>query len=200
MKIAILGGSFDPPHLGHLLIAEQIKELTGVDEVWLMPCYKHPLNKKISPIKDRLNMTRLLINHHLKVSDFELKKNQSSYTIDTLAHLSRLKPKAKFFWIIGSDQLKVFREWNQWRKLTHKFNLIFFPREIDMENLDNEIKKYLQLKSVPKNIQSIKSKKLLMTNISSTMIRDRVRAGKSIKYLVADKVAEYIKKHRLYQK
>src|SRR5690348_1092340 len=106
MKIAILGGSFDPPHLGHLFIASQVKELVGVDEIWLMPLYQShggTFQKTLSSVKHRLEMTRLIESDDIKVSTFEIENNKTSYTIDTLTGISQQYPENTYYWIIGSD-------------------------------------------------------------------------------------------------
>src|SRR6185369_9653220 len=113
MKIAVLGGSFDPPHLGHLFIASQVKELLHMDEVWLMPLYQKTkqdkiFHKSITDTNHRLAMTKFLKNAFIKVSDFEIKNNPSSYTLITLQKLQETYPEHEFYWILGSDQLEGF--------------------------------------------------------------------------------------------
>src|SRR5437879_1067822 len=95
MKIGVLGGSFDPTHLGHLFIASQAKEFVGLDQIWLMPLYQShtgPFQKDLTAVKHRLAMTKLLENDFIKASTFEVEQNQTSYTVDTLNELSRLYP------------------------------------------------------------------------------------------------------------
>nr|MBP9719374.1 adenylyltransferase/cytidyltransferase family protein [Candidatus Levybacteria bacterium] len=92
MKIAILGGSFDPPHVGHLLVAQQIKRLLNIDQVWLMPTYSHPFNKSLSTSAHRLAMVKLLEDDTIKASSFEIQKKGVSYTIDTLKALTKEHP------------------------------------------------------------------------------------------------------------
>src|SRR5581483_6286412 len=106
MKIAILGGSFDPPHLGHILIARQVIERANMDEVWLMPNYNTSAHhavfqKKLSPVADRLAMATLLEQKKIKASDFEIENNQKSLAIVTLTLLSKQYPEHTFYWITG---------------------------------------------------------------------------------------------------
>lgn len=96
MKVAILGGSFDPPHLGHILIARQVKEILGLDQVLLIPNFKHAFGKIQSPAKHRLAMTKLLEDDFIKVSESELQRKGISFTIDTLNILESEYPNNKF--------------------------------------------------------------------------------------------------------
>jgi nicotinate-nucleotide adenylyltransferase len=198
MKIAILGGSFNPPHLGHLLVARQVKETLRMDEVWLMPCNKHPFSKKIIAAQDRLQMTKLVEEKGIKASDFEVKKNQISYTVDTIRTLIEKLPQHRFYWIIGSEQLSTFYKWKQPQKLLHNHRLIVFPRNIN-GGLEDLVKKNLCLKTIPKKITLLESKKLITTNLSSSLIRERLKKGLSIKYLVPEKIRQYIIKNKLYE-
>src|SRR5258708_38456692 len=116
MKIAIFGGSFDPPHLGHLFISIQVKEILSMDQVWLMPLYQKSLqaeifHKILTDERHRLAMTKLLENDFIKASDFEIAHNQASYTLKTLDRLTEQSPLDEFYWILGSDQLTDFQQY-----------------------------------------------------------------------------------------
>ncbi|MBA3723997.1 MAG: nicotinate (nicotinamide) nucleotide adenylyltransferase [Candidatus Levybacteria bacterium] len=198
MKIAILGGSFDPPHLGHLFIALQVRELLQMDEVWLMPAYHHPFQRDLSDVAHRMAMTKLLQTETMKISDYEIKHNPTSYTIDTLNGLKESHPNNEFFWITGSDQLQHFQKYKQWQDIISKHNLIIFPREWMLPQLAEEVKNKLVLKTIPQNVIVLSEKNLILTNISSTKIRERVKANLSIQPFVSEQVAEYIKKEKLY--
>ena len=204
MKIAILGGSFDPPHLGHMLIAEQVIEYAGMDQVWLMPNYSttahHAIFQKIlSPAEDRFAMAKLLENEKIKASDFEINDNKKSITIDTLDTLSQNHPQHTFYWITGSDKLENFHLWDDWQDIITKYHLIIFPREHMLWHLEERVKKGLQLQTIPENVIVLHNKDLILTNLSSTVIRHRVKNGLSIDFLVPIKVEEYIKEHNLYR-
>jgi len=200
MKIAILGSSFDPPHLGHYLITTQVKEFLKMDEIWLMPCYQNPLHKdkQLVSTKDRYSMAKLLTNTHIKVYDYEIKHKQTSYSINTLNAFAKKYPHHSFYWIIGSDLLDEFRDWKDWQKIIKNYHLIIFPRETVIAHLRDKVKQALKLKIIPKNIVILDSYELVLTNISSTMIRTKIRSKKSIKYLVPQEVEEYIIKNKLY--
>ncbi len=199
MKIAILGGSFDPPHLGHLFIAQQVLELLQMDEVWLMPVYHHPFQRNLSDVKHRLAMTKLLQTKAIKISDYEIRHNPTSYTIDTLNGLKKINADNEYFWITGSDQLEHFQKYKEWQQIITKHNLIIFPREWMLPQLDEEVKNKLMLKTIPQNVIVLTEKILFLTNISSTKIRERVKANLSIQPFVSEQVEEYIVKNNLYK-
>lgn len=199
MKIAILGGSFDPPHLGHIIIVQQVLELCAIEQVWLLPVFAHSFEKKLAPAFHRLAMTKFLQKDNIQVSDIEIKQKKVNYTIETLEILQRKFPDNKFSFIIGSDQLKDFPRWEGWQTIISEFGLIVFPREIVFEKFKEYVKKTLRLKKIPKNLILLTQKNLVLTNISSTMIRKRVHEEKSIRYLVPKEIEEYITKHKLYK-
>lgn len=204
MKIAILGGSFDPPHLGHILIARQVIEFAGIDRVWLMPNYStaahHAIfQKKLSPPEDRLAMAKLLEEEKIKASDFEFNNNQKSITIITLRMLSEQYPQHTFYWITGSDKLETFHLYDDWQEIITKYHLIIFPREHMLWHLEKRVKESLKLQTIPENVIVLHNKELLLTNASSTAVRERVRKGLPIDFIVLPKVEEYIKKNKLYK-
>lgn len=203
MKIAVLGGSFDPPHIGHILIAQQVIEYAGVDQVWLLPNYTTETHDKIfqkilSPVEDRLAMAKLLEDVEIKVSDFEVTQNQESITIITLEMLSKKYPEHEFYWITGSDKLDTFKKYDRWQDIVNEHKLIIFPREHILWHLEDKVKEGLQLQSIPENVIVLDNKDLVLTNVSSSVIRERARKGLSIEYLVPKSVEKYIKEKRLY--
>ncbi len=202
MKIAILGGAFDPPHLGHMLVAHQVKEHLIMDEVWLMPCYSYfpefPIKfSHITSPEIRFKMAKMLQNKSIKVSDFEYKHNKQSRTIDTLDLLTKKYPKDEFYWIIGSDTLKGFRLWNQWKRLIRQYNIIVFPRDTNINTLEQRTKKTFGLETLPTNI-TIVGGDIIVSNIASTHIRKRVRKSFPISLLVTQEIKKYIISHKLY--
>ena len=203
MKIAILGGSFDPPHFGHVLIANQVKELLKMDEVWLMPLYQKAMqdeifHKKLTPVNDRLAMTHTLKNAFIKISEYEILHNQTSFTYDTLVALQKQHPNDIFYWILGSDQLKEFRKYHKWEELVKTKNLIIFPREHALWNLKEKVKESLRLQEIPENVIVLNKRDLILTNISSSAIRKRVKKRLPIGFLVPSAVKDYIKNNELY--
>ncbi len=187
MNIAVFGGRFDPPHFGHLLVAEQVLEkMTKIDQVWLLPANTHPWKKMAASPLHRLNMTKFLETEKIKVSDLDIKRNGETYTIDTVRILKKDQAN-KYFWVCGSDTLKEFSRWKNYKQLSKLVPFLVFPRG------------YYQIKKLPEGFSIVKNKGLITTNFSSTIIRKRIKMGLSITGLVPEKVEEYIRKHNLYQ-
>ena len=186
MKIAVLGGRFDPPHLGHLKIAEEVlKKRPDIDKFLFMPVYKHPWTKVIASSEDRIAMLRSVLQDKTDVSEIEI-NNKTVRTIDSLKILKK-ELGADFFWIIGSDILYELHRWKDPEKLTHFATFLVYPRP-----------GYPISQKLPKGFEKIDSPSLF--DISSTTIREKVKKGESIKGLVPWKVEEYIIKHNLYVK
>jgi len=205
MRIALLGGAFDPPHIGHYLVARQVLEQMQMDQVWFVVCSQYfpefPVKyAHISSFKYRFQMTQFLSSSSLVPCDFEEKYNKPSKTINTLALLKEHYPQDDFYWIIGSDQLKTFNLWHNWSSIIKHYNLIVFPRDTDFISLEKRVKEAFQLKTIPTNITVLQSSELVVSNISSSLIRKRVRNGFTTQGLVDHKVERYIRKHNLYRK
>ncbi|PIY69045.1 nicotinate (nicotinamide) nucleotide adenylyltransferase [Candidatus Roizmanbacteria bacterium CG_4_10_14_0_8_um_filter_39_9] len=210
MNIAILGGAFDPPHIGHFLVASQVKEMLKMDEVWLMPCYSYfpefPVKfARITQPEDRLNMVQMFGDYaclsarqRLRTSDFEFKFNQKSRTIDTMRLLEKKYPQHSFSWIIGSDTLPTFQLWNEWQSLVKDHNLIIFPRDTDFKTLERRVKKAFDISKISSNISIIEGD-VIVSNIASTHIRNRIRENKPISLMTAPKIEKYIIDHKLYR-
>lgn len=128
MKIAILGGSFDPIHYQHLYIANFCTDL--FDEVWIMPCYSHPYNKRMSPPEIRLALCEEAIKETVKlyVSDFEIKHTLVAGTYQTMRNLKKVYPEHTFSFIIGQDNADEIHKWINWQLLVTEFSCVVVPR------------------------------------------------------------------------
>ena len=197
MNIAILGGSFDPPHKGHSIIAKRLLKSNYFDQIWLMPCYQHPFIKKLSGADKRFQMTKYLTNNNMKVSDLEIKKKTISYSIHTLKFLAKKYPKDKFCWIIGTDQIKSLAKWKKWKEIINNFKLIVVPRS-GYKKAEKELKGISKQVLSPKNIVLIDRKRFPPIYISSTLIRKKIKEKKPISNLVPKKIEQYIMQHKLY--
>lgn len=202
MKRAILGGAFDPVHIGHYLVAQQVKEQLHMDEVWLMVCYSYfpefpDKLERITSYEERFRMATHFAKNDLIVSDFEEKYNKRSRTIDTLRLLKQHYPKDEFYWIIGSDALPTFRLWNHWEELVRDHNLIVFPRDTDFKTLEKRVRNSFGLKKIPKNITVLEGN-LIVSTISSTHVRERVKNRLPIVPLVGNVINNYITEKKLY--
>ena len=187
MKIAILGGRFDPVHVGHILIARQVLELRPeIDKVLFVPAYQHQWKPIVASSKDRISMIESVLEDRMEVSDIEIKRKGVSYSIDTIKALKK-ETKAKIFWIIGSDIIPEFNRWEKKDELVKEATFLVFPRD-----------PYDLPTNLPEGFELISDPNLLVTSFSGTAIRQRVKSGKSIKYLVPGKVEKYIIKNKLY--
>lgn len=198
MKIAILGGSFDPPHNGHVAIANRLLKLLNFDQVWLMPCYQHPFNKNLSAPNIRFEMTKFLENALVKVSDLEIKKKTISYSIDALKFLAKTRPQDNFSWIIGTDQVGSFTKWKKWQEIIDNFQLIIVPRT-EYEKAEKQLQNIKTKVSHPENIFLIDRKNFPPIYISSRLIRKKIKEGKSISNFVPKNVEKYIIQGKLYR-
>lgn len=197
-KIGILGGTLDPIHLGHLMIAQTALEELFLEKVIFMPSGNppHKVSKNITDASERLAMVKLAVesNDSFVCSDFELKRDGIIYTSDTLALLKDMYKNAEFYFIMGADSLFAIETWHKPEKIFQLCNIVVADR--DLLNTDL-IKKIDELKKkYNANIFYIKSP---MIHISSSYIRDCVKNGMSIRYLVGDNVADYIEKHNIYK-
>lgn len=197
MNIAILGGSFDPPHLGHLATAKRLLNLFSLGQVWLMPCFTHPFNKNLSPSNNRFEMAKYLESENIKVSDFELRKKSISYSVDTLKNLEKKRQKDNFFWVIGTDQVKDFKKWKNWKEIINRFRLIVVPRT-DFREAKKELKNIAKSVAFPKHIILVDKTQFPPIYISSTIIRKKIKERKSISNILPKKVEEYIIRNKLY--
>lgn len=183
MNIALLGGAFNPPHLGHLMIAQQVLDFTDTQEVWFLPNYGQSPPKPVASAEDRLAMTRLLTLPKTRVSTIEIDNKLDGETI----HLIPFLPKEHAFsFIIGSDQLPTFHLWLEWEKLLKAMPFWVFPRY----GYPNE--------PLYEGMKVISHEFLMGSNISSSKIRERVQKALTIDQFVPKAVAQYITKHGLY--
>lgn len=188
-KIAILGGSFNPIHIGHLILANTVCEEFNLDKIIFVPCYIQPLksNKDFASAEDRLAMIKLAIQNNPKfeLSDIEIKRKGKSYTVDTLKYFKQKYDDLYF--VIGADNIKDFHRWKEPDTILKLAKLIVTNRG----GIEQKIP------------QRLRGKKIFVCKIpdieiSSTLIRNNIRSNKSIKYLVPEKVEKYIIKNKLY--
>lgn len=196
-RVAIFGGTFDPPHLGHLILAEQIKNSFDLAEIIFMPAGKppHKKNKDILPDRHRFKMLKLTIDENPKfsLSDWELKKDGYSYTANTLSEFVPQLDAEEVFFIIGADSLAEIFKWKDPKYLLTEGKFIVFNRP--GYNL-NEILKAEKYFPFSKNILTYQG---LNIEISSSLIRKEIKKGNSIRYLTTDKIKKYIEKNNLYR-
>src|SRR5699024_7333276 len=184
-RIGILGGTFDPPHIGHLIIAEEVRIALDLTEVWFIPTYEPPhKDRASSSVEDRLNMLQRAIGEHphFKINTIEIERSGKSYTIDTMKTFKRMYPEDEFFFIIGADMVEYL---TNWFKIEELIKLVTF----------------VGVKRPGFNVESdypVVEVDIPIIDISSTTIRSRLARKQSIKYLTPDAVISYIKERQLY--
>lgn len=189
-KIGIYGGTFDPIHFGHLITAQSVLEIRKLDKILFIPSFISPLktDRISSSPKDRISMLKLAIKDipHFDYTDLEIKKKNISYTIETIKELRKTYKNVEL--IIGYDNLLVFDKWKNPDELLKLVTLIVLRRKVDNEkNHRNKYFKHAIFVDTP------------LVDIRGTDIRKRVRSGKSINFLVPQKVMAYIYKQNLYK-
>lgn len=198
-KIGIMGGTFDPIHNAHLVLAECSYQQFDLDTVWFMPS-KNPPHKRGRNIENqehRSNMIKKAIedNPHFQFSDFELLRQGLTYTVDTLSMLTQMYNNTTFYFIIGEDSLFAIETWKNPDQLFKLAQFIIANRGIQNEELIKEEIEYLHTKYQTKALNILDSP---IFNISSNFIRNNIRTNKSNKYYVPNKVEEYIFENKLY--
>ncbi|PTY40325.1 nicotinate (nicotinamide) nucleotide adenylyltransferase [Brachyspira hampsonii] len=192
MRIAILGGTFDPPHLGHLILADTVITNCDYDKVIFIPT-KIPPHKNISgeaSNEDRLNMLKLSIlnDERFLLDEYELNNEGVSYTINTLDYLYKnYDIEGKIGLIIGADLVKDFDKWREPERIAAISDITVVNREDDENLYKANIDKY--------NIKIIMAPRI---DISSSLIRNRIKEKKGFRYFVAEKVYDYIVSKKLY--
>jgi len=187
MKIGLFFGSFNPIHVGHLIVANTVAEI--VDRVWLVVSPQNPFKKNKSLLHefDRLEMVEKAIqdNHKLQATDVEFSMPKPSYTIDTLVYLQEKHPQHQFRLIIGSDNLARFEHWKNYQRILDDFGLIVYPRPGASEH---QLMQHPQVKVI----------EAPLLDISATYIRKCIKENKSLRYLVPETVAHYIDQKQFY--
>lgn len=199
MKIGLMGGTFNPIHLGHLFISEHIRMSANLDKVVFIPSGNppHKNSKEVISAKHRYNMVLLAIddNPYFEVSKIEIDRDGNSYTIDTIKELKSIHPEDEFYFIIGGDSLHELTKWKNAPELLKTITFIVIGRQgIEEKRNLEKIEEYKKLYNA-----SIHYLDAPLIEISSTRIRDNLKEGKSIKYMVDRKVEAYIKDHDLYK-
>jgi len=188
MDIGLYFGSFNPIHIGHLILANHVLHQCGVEQVWFVVSPRNPLKESKSLLReqDRLHLVRTAIDSEprFKASSVEFSLPRPSYTIDTMTHLQEKYPQHQFRIIMGGDSFQNLDKWKNYQQLLSQYSLIVYQRP------GFEIK-------VPQGAQ-VEITDAPLLDISSTYIRTLIREKKSIRYLVTDEVKEEIERNRYY--
>lgn len=193
MKVGLYFGTFNPIHVGHLIIANHLAENSDLDEVWMVVTPHNPLKKKSGLLEDyhRLHMIHLATERFdkIKPSDIEFKLPQPNYTINTLIHLTEKFPKYEFSLIMGEDNLKSLNKWKNYEQILKDYDLYVYPRISESEVPDEFV-----------NHPKIHKVEAPIIELSSTFIRNSVKESKDIRPMLDDKVWEYIDHNLFYRK
>ncbi|MDZ7372538.1 MAG: nicotinate-nucleotide adenylyltransferase [candidate division KSB1 bacterium] len=194
MKLGLYGGTFDPIHLGHLITAEFAREALGLQKVLFVVAAQPPHKQSTvaTPAHHRLEMVRraLSSNPHFEASDLEIRRGGISYTVETLEFVRRRwnLQRDELFFLMGQDSLADLRNWREPERILSLATVVVFRRS------------HTPLHDVPPSyLAAVRILETPLIEISATDIRNRVRQGRSIRYLVPDAVAEYIERHGLYR-
>lgn len=191
MKIGLFPGSFNPIHIGHLLIATFMAEEFKLDKIWFLISPQNPLKdpKTLANEKERLKMVQMAINcnSNFEASDIEFNLPKPSYTIQTLDFLKQNYPNQEFALIIGEDNLNELPNWKDYNRIINENQLLVYNRTINSENNPSITHKNILFKKLP------------LLDISSTMIRQRISMEKNIDFMVTNEVKKYLLDQKLYK-
>lgn len=196
MRIGIFGGSFNPPHNGHLHLAKSVHDALSLDEVWLVPA-KQPPHKPAdayAPAEDRLAMCRLAAQNFpwMRAEDYELRQDCVSYSFYTVTYFAELYPDAQFFLLIGGDMLRTFTQWYRWQEILQHTALAAIAREPE---------EYRELVQCAENLRQYGGIELLNVEtfpISSTKIRENVQKRRNNSCYLPENIVQYINERNLY--
>ena len=198
-KVGIMGGTFDPIHYGHLILAQNALDTFSLDEILFVPSGTPWLKEstKVLSKNKRVSMTGMAIedNPDFALSTIEIDREGNSYSYETVEELKRMQPKTDFYFIMGADSLLEIERWNHPDRLMAECTLLVAVRDdCDREGLEKQIiyltdKYQADIKILPAN----------RIDISSTKIRRMIQEGKSVRYMLPDQVIRFIQKNHLYQ-
>ncbi len=195
LRTGILGGTFDPPHIAHLVLAESAREQLGLHTVLFLPAGEpwRKSGRSISPPADRLAMLKLAIEPPFEISTLEVEKEGPSYTAQTLEDLRRKRPGEEFYFVLGEDALLDLPNWHRPQRIIEQATLAAAKRlqasagPAELEALMSGLSKHVEWLEMP------------LMSISGSDMRQRVRQGRSIRYLVPAAVEAYIREQGLYK-
>ena len=201
MRIGIFGGTFDPVHTGHLILAEQCRAQAGLDEVWFLPSYHppHKYDKGVTRFEQRCDMLELATAGHpaFRIERLEKELPPPSYTAETLAELHRRFPANELFLLMGSDSLPDLPAWYEPRRVVAQAGLIVVPRPGVMLWTAQRLATALGIRADDVNLRFVACP---MIDIASRELRRAVADGMSVRYMVPRAVEEYVRERKLYMR
>ncbi len=201
MRLGIFGGSFDPVHYGHLLLAETCREQCALDQVWLLPAAASPFkqDRHIAAARQRLDMLRLAVGGHpaMQISTLEIDRGGVSYTVETLTAFHAQQPEAELFLLMGADAVTDLPQWRAAARICE----LAIPVVVRRAGAAEPSFDALQTVTSPQRLELFRAHQVTMpiVELSSTDIRTRVARGQSIRYRTPRAVEKYIESHGLYR-
>lgn len=204
MRVGLYFGTFNPIHVGHLVIANYMAEYTDLDQVWMVVTPQNPLKKKSSLLADyhRLALVRVAIhdNYKLRASDVEFGLPQPNYTATTLAHLKEKYPEYEFCMIMGEDNLRTLHRWYNYEHLIKHYCFYVYPRVLTRQ----EEEEVVEIGVRPENGLSghpsiIMCEEAPVMKVSSSFVRQSIKDGKDVRYLLTEPVHRYIEEMNFYK-
>jgi nicotinate-nucleotide adenylyltransferase len=193
MKIGLYFGTFNPIHIGHLIIANHMAEHSDLDQIWMVVTPHNPHKQKNTLLDDyhRLHMVHLATEDYLKIrpSDIEFKLPQPNYTINTLVHLQEKHPKYEFSLIMGEDNLNSLQKWKNYEAILNNHEIYVYPR-LNSGDIDPQFVNHPKIHKINSPI----------IELSSTFIRESIKNGKNVSPMLPHKVGEYLEHNLFYKK
>ncbi len=201
-QVGLYFGTFNPIHVGHLIIANHMANHTDMNEVWLVVSPQNPLKTKSSLLKDyhRLALTRIGVedNPLIKVSDVEFNLSKPSYTVQTLAHLTELHPEIEFSLIMGEDNLRTLHKWKNYEVILERHKVFVYPRLLtEQEKADLKTTRTKPSMATHPNVKKVDAP---VMRLSASFIRRSIESGRDVRYLLTDSVYRYVKEMHFYEK
>ncbi len=191
-KTGLYFGTFNPIHVGHLIIANHLVEFSDLDEIWFVVTPHNPLKKKKTLLEDhhRLAMVRIAVENYpkLKASNVEFDLPQPNYTVNTLAYLEEKYPEKNFCLIMGEDNLKGFQKWKNYDVILDRYSIYVYPR-ISEGTVESQFDNHKKIKKVDAPI----------IELSSTFIRKEIKSGKNIRPMLSAEVWKYLDEMNFYK-
>lgn len=191
MNIGVFSGSFNPIHIGHLVLANYITEFSDIDELWFLVTPQSPWkeNKGLLEESLRYEMTKIAVEGYpkLQVSDIEFSLPKPSYTVDTFKELRKKYPENSFSLIIGADNWESFDKWKDYDQILYRHKIYVYPRQGYSTSVSSKLRENVEILNSP------------VIEVSSTFIRDSIKEGKNMKAFLPDRVFHYIESNKLYR-
>ena len=204
MNVGLYFGTFNPIHVGHLVIASYMSEHTDLDQVWFVVTPQNPLKNKKSLLQDshRLALVREAVDEspNLKASDIEFGLSKPNYTTNTLAHLIEKYPKHTFSLIMGEDNLRNFHKWRNYEHILKEHQIFVYPRVLTLqEQSEGTIMNNSQIENLKKEKNVVYCEGAPVMKISASYIRQAIKEGKDVRFLLTEPVHKYVEEMHFYK-